>query len=191
MWITPTRSRKRKSIGRSKRIIRRQHAHWRRTILMDPTGESVDEHERPLAHRLLHIAGVYLSVLAGFVISLLLVVVLPGGGSHDRFFGQVISEPFWVPEIIAGILVGRLFYSRAPSRVAFVAWLVPCILLAWNVWSDQQTMSAYDSTWDTFFGRNCGGSECLYQLVLTVPFYAGVAYSLGACVAFFESGKKT
>jgi hypothetical protein len=190
MWITPTRSRRRRSTARSERIIRRQHA-YRRAILMKPTGESVDEHERPLAHRLLHIAGVYLSVLAGFVISLFLVAVLPGGGSHDRFFGQVVSEPFWVPEIVAGILFGRLCYLRAPSRIAFVAWIVPGVLLAWNVWSDQQTMSAYDSTWDTYFGRNCGGSECIYQLVLTVPFYAGVAYSLGACIAFFKSGKKT
>jgi hypothetical protein len=41
-------------------------------------------------------------------------------------------------------------------------------------------MAAYDSTWDTYFGKNCTGSECLYELFLTMPFYAGIGYSVGA-----------
>jgi hypothetical protein len=41
-------------------------------------------------------------------------------------------------------------------------------------------MSAYDSSWDTYFGSRCGGSECLYQFFLTIPLYAALAYSIGA-----------
>jgi hypothetical protein len=45
-------------------------------------------------------------------------------------------------------------------------------------------MAVYDSTWDTYFGKGCGGSECLYELFLTAPFYTSVAYSIGAYTTF-------
>jgi hypothetical protein len=52
-------------------------------------------------------------------------------------------------------------------------------------------MSQYDSTWDTFFGTKCGGSECFYQLLITAPFYGAVAYSAGAAIAHCRGRKRT
>jgi hypothetical protein len=112
---------------------------------------------------------------------------MPGGGEQRTLAGQILGEPFWVPEIVAGLLLGRLCYLLLPSKAAFFAWLLPGVFLLWSAWSWQRTSSMYDSTWDTFFSKSCGGSECLYELLLTVPFYSGVGYSVGAFCGWFKT----
>ena len=125
-------------------------------------------------------------MLTGFLSSLLIVgigIMVNEQGFLFRLTDRISGEPLWAPEIVAGLLFGWLAYKRAPSRLAFGSWAVPGAILLWNVASWQRTMSQYDSTWSTFFGTGCGGSECLYQLVLTAPFYTSVAYSAGAVIA--------
>lgn len=128
----------------------------------------------------------YLATLSGFLISLPIAAVgLIGNeqGLFFRFTNFISGEPVWAPEILAGFLFGWLAYRRIPSRLAFGAFAVPAVILFWNVVSWQRAMSQYDSTWSTFFGTGCGGSECLYQLIVTAPFYTAVAYSAGSVVA--------
>ena len=69
-----------------------------------------------------------------------------------------------------GLVVGCLTYILLPFFTAFLAWLPPGLFLLWDAANWQLTNSTYDSTWDTFFGKGCGGSECLYALLLTAPF---------------------
>jgi hypothetical protein len=137
-----------------------------------------------------HFAFVYLAVLAGFLLSLLITAVFPPAGEQATLTGQLVGEPMWVPEIVVGVLAGRLAYKRLPSALAFLVWIPPAGFLFWSAWSWQKTMAPYDSTWDTYFGNNCSGSECLYELFLTAPFYTSVAYSLGAYTTYLVAKRR-
>jgi len=121
-----------------------------------------------------------LGILATWIIEL---SYSPAGQQHI-ISGSVIETPLYVPEILAGLLAGWFLFEVWPSRTALLAWALPLAFLVWSASSWHETMAMWDSTWDTYFGRNCGGSECLYQVFLTVPFYASTAYSIGAFMRF-------
>ena len=136
----------------------------------------------------------YLAALAGFLISMPIDWIALLGNEQGWFFrltGILTGEPLWVPEIAAGLLIGWLAYKRLPSIFAFISWILPGGILLLNLISWQQTMSQYDSTWSTFFGTDCGGSECLYELFVTVPFYTAVGYSIGAVIAHIRADGQT
>jgi hypothetical protein len=148
---------------------------------------------RPSPIGLIHLPLPYLTTLVGFLISLLIGSIGLIGSEQGVFFrltNRISGEPVWAPEIAAGLLFGWLAYKRVPSRLAFASCAVPAVILLWNVTSWQRTMSQYDSTWGTFFGTECGGSECLYQLFLTAPFYTAVAYSAGAVIAHVRGQRR-
>jgi hypothetical protein len=128
-----------------------------------------DPGEKPGIYGLLHLGLPYAATILGFIASILI---------------QLGGEPFWLPEIMAGLLLGWFAFETVPSKTAFLAWIVPAGCLLWSVWSLQHTTGAHDSTWNTYFGSDCGGSECLYQLLLTAPFYSSVFYSIGALSRF-------
>jgi hypothetical protein len=105
----------------------------------------------------------YLATFGGFLISLLIGGIGLIGNEQGLLFrltNRVSGEPVWAPEIAAGLLIGWVAYKRFPSRFAFLSFAVPAMILVWSAVSWQRTMSQYDSTWDTFFGTGCGGSEC-------------------------------
>jgi hypothetical protein len=130
-----------------------------------------------------HFVLPYFSLPLGIFATWIIELSYSPAGEQHTLSGSVIETPLYLPEIVAGLLFGWFLFKVWPSRTAFLAWLVPLALLAWSAWSNR-TMAVWDSTWDTYFGRNCGGSECLYQVLLTVPFYASIAYSLGAFIRF-------
>ena len=146
----------------------------------------------PKAIGLAHLLLSYFAALIGFVISMLIagVGLIGSEGLFFRLTNAISGEPVWAPEIIAGLLIGYLAYKRVPSRFAFVSWIVPGVILFWNVISWQRTMSQYDSTWSTFFGTGCGGSECMYELFLTAPFYTAIGYAAGAAIAHIRGDRR-
>ena len=129
---------------------------------------------------LLHFPSVYVAFVLGLLCSAAIILIYPAAGEQATVSGQLTGEPIWLPEIAAGVFAGQFFYRRVPSRLAFLAWLPPAGFLLWSAWSWQNSMAVYDSTWDTYFGKSCSGSECLYELFLTAPFYTGIGYSLAA-----------
>lgn len=129
---------------------------------------------------LLHFGLPYIAAIVGFLASFVIVAVVPAAREASTLSGQLTAEPFWLPEIVAGLLLGWVAYKTVPSKAAFTVWLIPGGLLLWSALSWQRSMAMFDSTWDTYFGSQCGGSECLYQLFLTAPFYSSVFYSIGA-----------
>lgn len=128
---------------------------------------------------LAHLPSVYASALIGFLASLLIVMTYPPAGSQGNLSGLML-ERFWLPELVTAIWLGWFLYRRIPSRLAFLAWVPPAVFLIWNVLEWHRSGFQYDSTWDTFFGSHCGDSGCLYELLLTMPFYTGLGYSMGA-----------
>jgi len=131
-----------------------------------------------------HVSLAYMATILGFIVSMVLIVVV-GDRVSIRW---LIAEPVWGVEMVCGFLAGHWCYRKFPSRTAFLAWCVPGTILFTIVLQWQHKMSQYDPTWQTFFGMRCGGSECLYQLFLTAPFYTAVSYSVGA--AFGQRTKK-
>src|SRR6266852_8981314 len=92
------------------------------------------------AFALLHVPGGYIAALAGFLIALALTIAVPGGGMADTVAGQMLERPFYLPWILAGLMCGCFCYSQQPSKIGLLAWVLPGLVLAWRVWSWQQTM---------------------------------------------------
>ena len=129
-----------------------------------------------------HLFFAYFAFLGGLVVSFLVTGGASLIGRADPLLEKASGEPLWIPEIAIGFAAGSYLYSRLPSKVAYFSWCIPGLLLLCSAWHWQSTMAIYDSTWQTYFGKGCGGSECLYELALTAPFYTSVAYSVGALV---------
>ncbi len=135
-----------------------------------------------------HLILFYCAFIASLLASLFIKVLIPSlGQAPIPWAAALFGEPAWILEIVTCLLVGYFSYKRMPGKSAFIVWLVPFVFLVWSAWSWHLTMSEYDSVWDTYFGKGCGGSECLYQLMLTGPSYSSVTYSFGALASSYLS----
>ena len=131
----------------------------------------------------IHVVLMYLAFCFGIVLSLSFSVFLPQTRGGNLLFRHMLGEPFWIPEIVAGLVIGWFSYRRWPAKSAFWTWLIPAVFLGVSAASWQVHSSLYDSTWNTFFAFDCGNSECLYQLLFTAPLYTGFGYAVGAYLA--------
>jgi hypothetical protein len=119
----------------------------------------------------------YFSVLLGFLIDQYLRPAHPVAW-RDPINAHLMESPFWALGIIFAFSFGCITYLLAKSSSSLLAWPVPALLLAWNLisWSSQA-----GSTWQAFFASGCA-EGCLYQILVTAPFYAAVGYSFGALI---------
>jgi hypothetical protein len=103
----------------------------------------------------------------------------------DTWIVRYLSEePYFVFPVVTAACLGFLSYKFTKSRVASWVWVIPTAILLVNVVPRILGSSAVPKwVFDNYFGRGCGASECLYELVVTGPFYTSVAYALCACVA--------
>ena len=134
-----------------------------------------------------HLILFYCAFIASILASMFVILLIPSLGQSSNPWAAVLGEPAWILEAVICLFAGYFLYTKMPSKLSFVVWLVPLAFLVWSAWSWHLTMSKYDSVWDTYFGRGCGGSECLYELMLTAPFYSCIAYSLGALASSYFS----
>ena len=82
--------------------------------------------------------------------------------------------------IAAGIALGYLVNGSFPSRLAIWVW-VPVFLWLLVLMGDYASpVVAWREIWTNFFTNRCDSSECLYELLGTLPFFGSVGYSLGA-----------
>jgi hypothetical protein len=143
-----------------------------------------------LRYLLLHLAMVYVSVLVGLAVSAMFELLAPWAGKPDTVSSEMIDRPFYILVVASGALLGRVSYLRWKNWTAFFVWLPLACFLLLSGWSWQKGMAKYDSTWNTYFGKGCGGSSCVYQLSLTVPFYTGMAYSISAYISRKVGGSR-
>jgi hypothetical protein len=90
------------------------------------------------------------------------------------------DNPFFLGPIFAGLILGIL--PRFLDRSAGLVWPIPALILivtafTWN--STYTPRSHWADVWSNLFGSDCGSSECMYELLVTAPFYTSIAYSLG------------
>ncbi|HET7440630.1 MAG TPA: hypothetical protein VFJ47_04950 [Terriglobales bacterium] len=137
-------------------------------------------HPAGVVHFLLVYVAMFIGLMFAFVMVLVSRLYSPPGGGLG-VFDRIIDSHLYVPNVIVAVFMGAFFYGRIRHNFAFWVWVPSLIFLVLDVWGDWAgTLSRYHSMWDTYFGRNCGGTECLYQLFFTMPFYTSVAYALGA-----------
>jgi hypothetical protein len=119
----------------------------------------------------------YFSVLLGFLIDQ---YFRPAHqvAWHDPINAHLMESPFWALGIIFAFSFGCIAYLLAKSSSSLFAWPVPALLLVWNLISWQ---SQSGSSWQAFFVSGCA-EGCLYQRLVTAPFYAAVGYSFGALI---------
>ena len=80
------------------------------------------------------------------------------------------------------LVIMRLAF-RQSRPVALFVWVLPAAVLLWNLltWRGAGALNTYAywmAVWNNYFA-DCVSSECLYQLFVTVPLYAAIAYSFG------------
>jgi hypothetical protein len=108
---------------------------------------------------------------------------------------RVLSvAPYYPVQIVIGVMCGWLVRQRFGHKVMLWVWVFPlfslvCAMLAetptyTSVIVPGATLPAYASKLSHFFGSGCRLEDhCYDQTGFTLPFYAAVAYSVGAWFA--------
>lgn len=123
-------------------------------------------------HVIIANAGVWAAALLLGVISEKIV----GSGVTD----QILARPIFPLHIVLGFLAGFLVNGRLQSKSALWAW-IPTVALLSTYFLPSERIGGLGSTATYLFGKNC--SDCLEQFLVVSPFYASVAYSIGAWLA--------
>ncbi len=99
----------------------------------------------------------------------------------QRVFRGLVDNPYFLGPIVAAFVLG-LFSNRVwKTNAGFWVWLFHAVILVWNVfsWKSYTSRSNLADAWANYFGSDCGDPECLYDVLVTAPFYTSVAYSVG------------
>jgi FtsH-binding integral membrane protein len=144
-----------------------------------------------LAHQLVGTLGVafFAYYLGSAVFELL---GLFGRSYSMRPVHWILTEtPFFPIQIVVGLYLGWLFSRHFKQRPMLWVWVLPFLVLLYALatFSDGSS-SALDQTTGRlshYFGWGCQPKDrCLDQLLVTMPFYAAVAYSAGARLALIS-----
>ena len=111
-----------------------------------------------------------------------------------RFVHWILTEnPLYPVQIVAGLYFGWLLGRRLQHRCMLWIWIFPLAILAY-AFAATPLVSPYASVLlrpdsvqarvSFYFGWGCQPRErCIDQLLISMPFYTSVAYSLGALLA--------
>jgi hypothetical protein len=114
-----------------------------------------------------------------------------------RWLHWLLTEtPYFPVQIATGIYLGWKLYRRFSQSSMLWVWILPCLLLLCVViavpTSSPETASVLAQTngrLSHYFGWGCQPRDhCLDQLMVTLPFYCSVAYSVGAGLALRKLG---
>ena len=112
-------------------------------------------------------------------------------GILSRLYHNTGLEPFAPAIAVTALLLGYFFSHRVfHGCAARWTWSIGVLWLAFGIFDESKFWSASWSPEKTywqyalanFFGPSskCGGSECLAEVLFTMPFVASVMYSVGA-----------
>ena len=139
-----------------------------------------------------------IATLGMFFIDIVVWLAFSVLGIHGSTFGTAYDPFFWIPALITGFLVNRRLATRSAVLIGILAAVFLFVIIWWDArglsrseyyvhltgghywrYSVQQLLSPSD--------RDCGSSECLGKLLLTVPAVISFAYSIGAWVGLQSS----
>ena len=129
--------------------------------------------------------------------------VLPNGVGLKPFthtLHRLLTEnPFYPVQILTGLYFGWFLGRRFPHKSMLGVWILPLLVLAYSFlagpvvspWASPLIRpESLGGRLRFYFGWGCQPRErCIDQLLLTMPFYASAAYSVGALLARKMSAK--
>lgn len=113
--------------------------------------------------------------------------------SHNAHF-LLTKVPYFPMQIILAFWSGWSFYLRYRHRAMLWVWVLPLLVLCYAVMvfpilMPNQTSiivqaAGSQSALSHYFGRGCSMEvRCEDQLLITMPLYSSVSYSIGALIA--------
>ena len=99
----------------------------------------------------------------------------------------ILTEtPFFPAQVILGFYSGWYFGRRLRHRSMLWVWLIPGLILAYatltrpDLTSQISVLAGSSDPLSHYFGWGCQPkNHCFDQLLVTMPFYAATAYSIG------------
>jgi|SRR5882762_7412129 len=103
-------------------------------------------------------------------------------------------SPYFPIQIALGLYTGWLLRRQFDHRSMLWIWVIPLLILGYvlvavptllpDFTSGMTRSGVNQNPLSHYLGHGCQPSDgCLDQTLVTMPFYASVAYSLGACLA--------
>ena len=133
---------------------------------------------------------------APLVFSLGFKFLLLFGHSYPRktFYSIVSETPYFPVQIIFAFLLGWLLGRALRHRSMVWVWVLPLAILCYSLltatvlipeWTSVLVRPGVGQSWFShYFGWGCQpAAHCLDQLLITMPFYSSLAYSVGAALA--------
>lgn len=120
-------------------------------------------------------------------------LALLGRSYSNRAFYSIVSErPYFPVQITFAVVLGWLLGRALRHRSMVWVWVLPFLILCYSVarttvlipTSVLARPESIQSRISHYFGSGCQPADrCLDQLLITMPFYASAAYSIGAALA--------
>jgi hypothetical protein len=117
---------------------------------------------------------------ASVILTMLLILIIPGAGQTSNLVGRLLDPPFWIPQLACGAMAGWFVSRRFAVFNSGYALLIPLTLLLLNILTEGLRMRAYTPLMDIYFSADSGATEGLYKLFFTAPANTAVAYCAGA-----------
>jgi hypothetical protein len=111
-----------------------------------------------------------------------------GGNFVDHVVEQriffMLDEPYFIAPILASFSLGAFSRNFFRSASSVWVWTVPLLILVVSVatWKTGGFRPYLWDVWNSYFGSQCGSSECAYEWFFTAPLYTSVAYTVGRLV---------
>jgi len=112
---------------------------------------------------------------------------------HKRTFYSIVSEtPYFPVQIIFALILGWLLGRALRHRSMVWVWALPMAILCYSLVTARVLIptsvfarpGVFQSRFSHYFGWGCQpAARCLDQLLITMPFYSSLAYSMGATLA--------
>jgi hypothetical protein len=106
---------------------------------------------------------------------------------YRGYSGTVLDAPVFLGPILValvlGVFVGVRFSRSHASYWVWIAGLLNFIVAVLD-WKTSISIGDWRPIWYNFFTRNCGDSECIYELTATAPLYTSLTYSLAVALCY-------
>jgi len=168
-----------------------------------PTPDSIERFQwnsltkSTLTFALHQFIGMYgIPFTAPLVFSLTFKLLFLFGRSYPRktFYSIVSETPYFPVQIIFALTLGWLLGRALRHRSMVWVWVLPFAILCYSLatatvlipeWASVLARPGVgQSRFSHYFGWGCQpAAHCLDQLLITMPFYSSLAYSIGAVLA--------
>ena len=140
-------------------------------------------------HQFIGMYGVPYTAPLVFSLAFKLLFLFGPSYSLQRTFYSIVSEkPHFPVQIIFALILGWLLGRALRHRSMVWVWVLPFAILCYSLVSARVLIptsvfarpSVIQSRFSHYFGWGCRpAAHCLDQLLITMPFYSSLAYSMG------------